>query len=526
MSELANEPRTPRPARSAALGGGLRRRVAGAAAVSLGGGAVGAVANLLLALIVGRALGAAGAGPFFQILAFVAIASNVLELGADTGLVRQVSAALALERGDKVRGLVATAVMPVVAVTILVCGLGWLLTPWVSRLFGGSGPGWVLTLLAASGLAALLAVVLGAVRALFSAVPFTLVQNIGLPVGRLALVGLVVVAGATSWRPVTLAWLVPLPLALLAAVLLLWRGERRHRGSRPALDATPAERREFWAFSGPRGLSAAAEICLEWADVLIVAALCTPAEAGIYAVVTRCARSGELVQQAARVAIGPIVSAALARGEHGKVRQAHRDVSIAMAALSWPCFAIAGYFAPELLGLFGADFREGATALRVLCVAMALSYAAGSVQSILLMGGRSTVQLGNKVGCLVVNVGLNLALVPTYGILGAAVAWGLVLVLDAALAWLQILIAMRLRLPVGPGLCAGALLAAVAVAASAGSTALLSGRTSDPVLAPVLALLVVGAAVAIAAVVVWRRPARRGSRLAVAPGSGVKIQRT
>jgi O-antigen/teichoic acid export membrane protein len=482
----------------------LRRAVAGAAAVSLGGGVVGAAANLVLAVIVGRALGAAGAGPFFQMMAFVAIASNVLELGADTGLVRYVSAALALDRGDRVKGLVRAAVLPVVAVAALVVAAGALAAPWLADLVGGDRS-WVVLLLTFSGLGALLSVVLGAVRATSSAVPFTLLQSVGLPTARLALIGVCLAAGAATWRPLALAWLAPLTAALLVAGVLLVRAERRHRGRRPAAVLTRAEQHDFWSFSGPRGVSAAAEILLEWADVLIVAVLCTPAEAGVYAVVTRAARSAELVQQASRVAVGPLISAALAERRLDRVRRLHTDVSVGTAVLSWPFFVIAAYFAPELLALFGEEFAEGATALRILCVGLALAYGAGSVQSILLMGGRSTAQLGNKVGCLVVNVGLNLALVPMYGINGAAIAWAVVLVLDAAMAWLQILAGLRLRLRVGPAFFAGGGAAAAALVVCALADGVLSDVGAPVLLAPAVTTLVVLAGAAAGALVTARR---------------------
>ncbi|GAA1946316.1 hypothetical protein GCM10009798_01630 [Nocardioides panacihumi] len=483
---------------------GSRTIVARAAAVGLVGGVIGATTNLVLAVLVGHALGAAGAGPFFQVMAVVAIASNVLELGADTGLVRQVSAALALGRGDHVCGLVRIAAVPVgIAVTAAVAA-GALAAPRLEDLAGG-GRGWVVTVAAASGLTALLGVLLGAVRAMSSAVAVTLVQNVALPLARLGLVALCVATG--SWRPVAVAWLAPLPAALLVAALLLVRAERRHRGPRPTAAPTPAERREFWAFSAPRGVGAAAEICLEWADVLIVGALCSPAAAGVYAVVTRAARSAELVQQASRLAVGPVISAALAQGRLAAVRRLHHDVALGTALLSWPFFVIAAYFAPALLGLFGPDFTAGATALRILCLGLALSYAAGGVQSILLMGGRSRAQLGNKVACLVVNVGLNLALDPRFGIVGAATAWAVVLVLDTAMAWLQILVGMRLRLALRPAYVAG-----TGVAVATTGLCLVADTWAGPVVAmfaAAVAVLVLGAAATTAALRTSVPPYRR-----------------
>ena len=480
--------------------------VARAGVVGLTGGLVGAATSLLLAVLVGHTLGAAGAGRFFAMVAGVAIASNVLELGADTGLVRHVSAALALDGGDRVRGLVGIAVRPVVTGVLLLVVTVAFAAPWLEGVAGG-GRAWLVVVATASGLAALLAVLLGAVRAMSSALSVTLVQNVGLPLARLGLVGGCVAAGIAAgpspWRAAALAWLAPIPAALLVALVLLVRAERRHRGSRTPVAPTRAEGRAFWAFSAPRGVSAAAEICLEWVDVLIVGAWCSPAEAGVYAVVTRAARSAELVQQASRLAVGPLISAALAQGRGDDVHRLHRDVAVATTVLSWPFFVIAAYYAPSLLGLFGAEFAEGATALRILCLGLALSYAVGAVQSILLMGGRSAAQLGNKVVCLAVNVGLNLVLVPRLGIVGAAIAWAVVLVLDAGLAWTQILVGLRLRLGLraagAAGLAVAAATGGICVAVDLVGDHVASGavrRGSAPIAEPVAAAVVAVALIA------------------------------
>ena len=48
---------------------------------------------------------------------------------------------------------------------------------------------------------------------------------------------------------------------------------------------------------------------------------------------------------------------------------------------------------------------------------------AGPVDSVLLMAGHSWLSLRNSTVALVVNVGLNVLLIPLYGISGAAIAW-------------------------------------------------------------------------------------------------------
>jgi O-antigen/teichoic acid export membrane protein len=54
---------------------------------------------------------------------------------------------------------------------------------------------------------------------------------------------------------------------------------------------------------------------------------------------------------------------------------------------------------------------------------MLVNIATGNVNLVLLMAGRSSWNLANAAVSLALNVGLNLILIPKYGIDGAAVAW-------------------------------------------------------------------------------------------------------
>ena len=88
--------------------------------------------------------------------------------------------------------------------------------------------------------------------------------------------------GVTS---VLIAWMAPLPLILIVGCALTWRMVERGPRLKPARRTRVS--RDFWSFSAARGVAAAVEILLEWADVLIVGALVSPRAAGIYAVATR-----------------------------------------------------------------------------------------------------------------------------------------------------------------------------------------------------------------------------------------------
>ncbi len=76
---------------------------------------------------------------------------------------------------------------------------------------------------------------------------------------------------------------------------------------------------------------------------------------------------------------------------------------------------------------------------------MGLATAAGTVQTILLMGGRSSWQLADKSLALMLNIALDLALIPLWGIEGAAVAWAITIVADTVVVVWQVQRLMGVR---------------------------------------------------------------------------------
>ncbi len=74
----------------------------------------------------------------------------------------------------------------------------------------------------------------------------------------------------------------------------------------------------------------------------------------------------------------------------------------------------------------------------MLCLGSIVVLAAGNVQSLLLMSGRSGLGALNKSIVLAFNVAGNLVLVPVIGIMGAAITWAVSMLLDTALAAYQV----------------------------------------------------------------------------------------
>jgi O-antigen/teichoic acid export membrane protein len=438
--------------------------VARGGSAAFAGTAAAAVLGFTLTVVVTRGLSTATAGEFFTATALFLVAQTALTFGVAAGVVRFVPRLRAQGREADVPALLAVAVAPVVLAALLGAVVMWVAAPALAEHFqhGSSASARSTFLLLAVFLpvGALEVVAVECTRAFGSIGRYVLIQQILLPLSRPVLVLVALAADAPLWG-VVLAWLLPLAVALSLAGRVVTTGLSEICGSPlPWPERTvplSALTREYWSFTGARGVANVIDILLTWFDVLLVAALVSPRDAAIYAAASRFITSGTLVMQALRLAISPELSAALARDDQRRAGDMYRVSTQWIVLSSWPLYLAMGVFAPTVLRVFGPAYPHGATAMSVLCAAMLVALAAGNVGSVLLMGGRSTWVLGDKVVALTVNVIGNLLLVPRYGITGAAVAWALTIVIDNALGFCQVRWGMHLSARSrGVGLAAGA----------------------------------------------------------------------
>ena len=409
-------------------------------------------------MVVSNGIGAEGSGEFFRLMALFAISISLVTFGADTGLVRTMSAQRALGRYGVLPQLISYGLIPSLVTSVLLVAGVYIYTELVPM-----APEYQAAMRVSSAfilVAALMTVFFGALRGLHRVVTFTLLQNVLLPTLRFAAVGLVVLFSG-QLMDLVYAWTVPVAIT---AVVALWRLERafpseEHVEVLPSEDSPTETFRSFCGFSSARGVATVVETILEWIDVLVVAAFLGAAAGGVYGAVNRCVRVGAMIEHTGRVVTGPSISAALATRQLDRAREIFLSTTRVLTALSWPFYLSLAFFGPVLLGFFGKGFEAGAGILWVICPAAMLSMSAGGVQSVLLMSGKSRWQLLNKLSSLVVAVTLNFTLVPVWGLYGAVTAWASALLIDTFLASYQVfrLVGIRASLrEMAPSLFLGA----------------------------------------------------------------------
>ena len=504
------------------------------------GMALGAVFAFALTVLVSRWLQPGNAGGLFELIAIFMIASNILELGADTGLTRWISRARATSGLAEVRRVVWIALIPVAIVGAAAAAGMWLAAPWLAAVFlHGIDPATAVRevhiVVPLVPLGALSNCVIAGPRGFDRMWPYLAIEGVGKPVIRLLLVLIALLMG-WGLQGALIAWCLPIVVGLVAAWLILSgliRAEpaaapRRGGAVQQSLPSGPAElqagpqtfpagaapgprpgpspppaavrkgkhrtghgarsaagqrlAREFWGFSAPRGLAGAFQIVVLWLDVLLVGALMSRYAAGVYAAVSKLVIVGTYALQAQRLAIGPQLSALLARGQNRRAEALFQGATRLVMLIAWPLYVMFMIFPSVILGIFGPKYASGATALCILSGAMLVNLGTGNVTVALLMGGKSVWNAVNAFAAVTVNIVLNLVLIPRMGIAGAAVAWAASIVVDNVAAVIEVKWTLGLA-TFGPGY-------GLAAAASAGCFAVtgLAARAALGETLPALAI--------------------------------------
>jgi O-antigen/teichoic acid export membrane protein len=417
--------------------------MARASIINLVGSGIYGITGFLLIVVVTRKLGTAGAGALFEAIAVFSIVSRSAMAGTDIGLVRFTSRFIARDRAGEIRSLYAVALAPVIvlssaaglAVFLLADPLGALLTSGHSH---DTLTEYLRVLAPFIPVATVYQAVDGATRGFGTMVPSVLVDKIGRSSTLPPLV--LLAAGAGGATLVGVAWAGPWAAALVPAALwtvsLVRTAERRlqARLESAAVAAVPEalDRRElarrFWSFALPRSFAGVFALTITWVDSLLLGGIEGTDATGVYSAAIRWLIVGNIAGNAVTMAFAPQIARVMAKEGAEGARPLFQEASALLILLAWPAYATAMVFAPFLLTAFGDGFGEGADVILITGAGFLLAAAAGPIDMLLLMAGRSRQSLVNTGIALVANIGANIVLIPRYGIQGAALAWTLSLV--------------------------------------------------------------------------------------------------
>jgi O-antigen/teichoic acid export membrane protein len=164
------------------------------------------------------------------------------------------------------------------------------------------------------------------------------------------------------------------------------------------------------------------DMVMGWSGILLVGVIRSSHDVGVYSAAWRTAFLLSWVLVSANTVAGPKIAALYARGEHAVVEGLARKTARAGTFAVLPVFVALVTFARPVLGIFGAGFGAGATALVIMAVGQLANVMTGPVGYLLMMTGNERLMRNIMIGAASLNVALQLALIPPIGIEGAAIA--------------------------------------------------------------------------------------------------------
>lgn len=368
-----------------------------------------------LQILMARVLGRTSYGSVVLAMMVVSVVGTLSGLGINRGISRKLPEyedVVPKARGVLQSGLLVLVFANLVAATVLSLAAPLLAT----RVFNDPGVTPLLQLGALSlPLTALSGFGLATAKSLRDARPHVLVKQILNPITRVLFVGGLVALGLGAVGAMIGNLLAGLVGAIVASVLAYRLLPFSIRGQ------TTAMREELVRFSIPLMLSSGAGLLMGHTDTFLLGALRSPGSVGVYNVAFQLQEIGYFFFYPVSFLLPPVLTRLHTTNQEEAIRRTYQVATKWMTLLTLPMFLAGFLFPGVIIGVtFGDAYIGAQTALRVLLVAPLISVILGANGKALVALGHNKSQMYVNGTSALLNVGLNLALIPPFGIVGAA----------------------------------------------------------------------------------------------------------
>jgi len=373
-------------------------------------------------MMVGRHYGPAGLGIFNQVLAVFLFASQIAVFGVHLSALQKVSvSALDLhtpEGHERCRIILTTSLLATAAVALPTTLLAFLMAPLVGMLFHSPAAvtGW-LAILPALPLMAFNKVILNTVNGLHHMRAYALLSTsryllivMFIAVGiagdvSAEMIPVALSAAEAALLPISASYLFPRLAPTRSHVSLAAMGEHIRFGAMGLIGGTVSELNTK-------------------TDIVVLGAYSTDKIVGIYSIASLIFEGLSLVPQVLRNIINPMIARAAASSDGHVFSNTIRQARWAATALSLLGAVVIGLlFGPFVHVAFGdPSFLEAFPALIILMLGLVLTAPWAPLDMLFSQANRPLKQSLFKGGIFATNLVLNIALVPYFGMIGAAVA--------------------------------------------------------------------------------------------------------
>lgn len=380
--------------------------------------AAGAALAFALNVMIGRLLGAEGAGLYFMSLSVVMVCAVVAKRGLDNALLRFIAEGAAERDWGKVKGVFALGMGLGLSASLGLSLLVLVTAPWIaSGIFNEPGLTaplrWMSFGVAGFSIMTLLAESLKGLKRIRDSM---VVSGMIYPLVALVLIGPLVSLMGPSGA------VLGYTLGTGAAAAIGWLLWRRAIASQ-ITEAVPFDRNRLWISS--RSLWVMTVInraVLPWAPLFLLGIWGTADDAGIFGAATRVAMLITFFLTAVNTVIAPKFAELYTKGDIETIGRLARRFAFMLTLATSPLFVLLIFAGDWVMAMFGPEFTRGGTALAMLAVGQAVNTMTGSVGYLLMMTGHERDARNGSILAALLMVAVAFLLIPTSGLIGAALA--------------------------------------------------------------------------------------------------------
>ncbi len=395
-------------------------QIAKGAGITFFGDFFGKGVNFISQILIARLLGTELFGLYALGLVIFNVAQTLAGMGLSQGVVRYVAIHDGAGNPEKVKGTILLSVgLPFIVGSVIGLVL-FLAADGIANNIGKPELSRVIkiTSFGVPFMAAMMASI-AATRGFKKMQYYVYVKNIFHPIANLALIVLFYWFGLRLLGAIS-AWIIAAGLGLILGIYYIKKEFPEFSKVKAAFEA-----KELLKFSGPLVLVGFLQMLFIRTDILMLGYFRTSAEVGVYNAVSQIMILLVMVLMAFNSIFSPMVADLYNRNQLNELNRLLKIVAKWVFLLTLPIFMIMVVSPKELLSIFGPEFVSGWPAFLILALFFFLTISLGPVTQTLIMAGLQKLELYNTLGSLLLNIILNLLLIPKFGLFGAAMATGI-----------------------------------------------------------------------------------------------------
>lgn len=406
------------------------------------GSLISSALRFLSQVILGRSLGPEGYGLYALGFSIFSIAGQTSQLGLSDSVVKFGVAYSGQNDQSRLKGMLNTAIMFAVGVGTITAIIMILLAPYIAesifhkseliivlRLFALCIPFYVFAIITAS-----------TARAMRRINYYAAIQYLLQPIIFISCIAIFFLVTMLTVDKVVGSFIFAWMLVSMYSIFVLYKISPVLR-----FEIKPIyEPKKLFRFSIPIYLAAFSSLIISHFDKLILGNMVPVGEVGIYNAGVRIAAQTVLIMQAFNMITAPTIADLYHNNKIKELNSIFKTVTHWTVSLTLPVILWLVIFPDPIMNIFGAEFVAGKNVLILCCLAQFINVSTGPLEHILIMTGKQDLHLINNVILIFINIILNIVLVKKYGIMGAAVAFLISLVIINVARLIEVYILYRL----------------------------------------------------------------------------------